>query len=105
VDRHNRFRQGILQLRNIWTTRRWQTRIQLEILALSLVDDTFLACKTIMPKWQDEGDEEGLYWKFVAVLIPQIGPREKDELVYEHDEDDECAAVCHTVRLGQKTNV
>ena len=35
-------------------------------------------------------------------LIPQIDPREKDELVYEHDEDDECAAVCHMVRLGQK---
>jgi hypothetical protein len=101
VDRHNRFRQGILHLPNIWTTRRWQTRIQLEILALTLVD-TFLACKKIMPKWQDEGDEEGLFWKFVAALIPQIDPREKDELMYEHDEDDECAAVCHMVRLGQK---
>ena len=56
----------------------------------------------VMAKWQDEGDEEGLFWKFVAVLIPQIDPREKDELMYEHDEDDECAAVCHMVRLGQK---
>jgi hypothetical protein len=39
----------------------------------------------VMAKWQDEGDEEGLFWKFVAALIPQIDPREKDELMYEHD--------------------
>ncbi len=43
-----------------------------------------------MSKWQDEGDKEGLFWKFVATLIPQIDPtsKEKDELVYEHDKDD-----------------
>jgi hypothetical protein len=101
VDRHNRFRQGILHLPNIWTTRRWQTRIQLEILALTLVD-TFLACRKIMPRWQKEGDEEGIFWKFVATLIPQIDPRGKDELSYEDEDDALCATRCHMVRLGQK---
>jgi hypothetical protein len=52
VDKHNCFRQGILHLPNIWKTKRWQTRIQLEIRALTLVD-SFLACKQIMPKWQE----------------------------------------------------
>jgi hypothetical protein len=49
-----------------------------------------------------EMNEESPFWKFVAALIPQIGPRGKNELVYEHDENDECTAVCHMVRLGQK---
>jgi hypothetical protein len=104
VDRHNRFRQGILHLPNIWTTRRWQTRIQLEILAQTLVD-SFLACQNIMPRWQDEGDVESLFWKFVATLIPQIDPRGKDELGHELEEDAECASRCHIVRLGQKIHM
>jgi hypothetical protein len=37
-DRHKFFRQGILHLANVWKTKRWQTRIQLEILGLTLVD-------------------------------------------------------------------
>ncbi len=49
VDRHNRFRQGILHLPNIWKTKRWQTRIQLEILGLTLVD-SFLASRKLMPR-------------------------------------------------------
>ncbi len=66
----------------------------------------FPCMQKIMKKWQDEGDEESLFWKFVAALIPQIDPREKDELVYMwawRGRTDECAAVCHMVRLGQKT--
>ncbi len=44
VDRHNFYRQGVLRLHMAWTTKTWQTRIQMEILALALVD-SFLACK------------------------------------------------------------
>ena len=55
-----------------------------------------------MPRWQDEVDEEDLFWKFVATLIPQIDPRGKDELGYEDEEVDASAVRCHMVRLGEK---
>ncbi len=74
VDRHNFYRQGILKLHTTWKTKRWQTRIQLEILGLSLVD-AFLAAKKLIPRWQCENDEESVFWKFVCALIPQIDPR------------------------------
>ncbi len=35
VDRHNNFRQGTLKLAKTWKTKRWQTRIQLELLGMS----------------------------------------------------------------------
>ncbi len=50
VDRHNQFRQGYLKLAKIWKTHRWQTRIQLELLGVTMVD-AFLACRAQMPKW------------------------------------------------------
>ena len=49
VDRHNFYRQGILRLHMAWKTKSWQTRIQLEILALTLVD-SFLACTKLLPQ-------------------------------------------------------
>jgi hypothetical protein len=49
VDRHNFYRQGILKLHTTWKTKRWQTRIQLEIIALALVD-AFLAAKKLLPR-------------------------------------------------------
>jgi hypothetical protein len=47
VDRHNRFRQDILGLHNIWKTKRWQTRVQIELMAMALVD-AFL--RELLPK-------------------------------------------------------
>jgi hypothetical protein len=38
VDRHIFYRQGIMRLHMTWKTKSWQTRVQLEILALALVD-------------------------------------------------------------------
>jgi hypothetical protein len=43
VDRHNRFRQDILGLHVIWKTKRWQTRVQIEIFGMTLVDAFLLA--------------------------------------------------------------
>jgi hypothetical protein len=105
VDRHNRFRQGILHLPNIWKPRRWQTRIQLEILGLTLVD-SFLACRKLMVRWQEEGDEkkkESIFWKFVAVLLPQIDSRGRDDLFREPDEAP--GAQCHMIRLGNERTI
>ena len=103
VDRHNQFRQGILHLPNIWKTKRWQTRIQLEILALTLVD-TFLACRKLMPRWQTESDDESIFWKFVHVLLPQIDTRGKDDLFREPEQDD-LRERCHMIRLGNKRTI
>jgi hypothetical protein len=98
VDRHNQFRQGISHLPNIWKTKRWQTRIQLEILALTLVD-SFLACRKLMPRWQTESDDESIFWKFVHVLLPQIDTRGKDDLFREPELEYE-GERCHLIRLG-----
>ncbi len=57
LDRHNRYRKGILGLHKIWKTKRWQTRIQTELLATSLVD-SFLACIHLLPKWRVEKEHE-----------------------------------------------
>ncbi len=102
VDRHNFYRQGVLKLHSTWKTKRWQTRIQLEILALTL-DDTFLACRKLLPKWQMEDDDESIFWKFVCHLLPQIDPRPRHERTREEETDP--TARCTQIRLGQKTTL
>ena len=45
VDRHNRFRQAMLSLQGTWKTKRWQTRMQLEVFAIALVESlAFFQC-------------------------------------------------------------
>jgi hypothetical protein len=99
VDRHNFYRQGILKLHSTWKTKRWQTRIQLEILAVTLVD-AFLACRKLIPRWQHETDDESVFWKFVCHLIPQIDPRPRHERTREEETDP--TAHCVQIRLGVK---
>jgi hypothetical protein len=81
VDRHNRYRQGILGLHAIWKTKRWQTRIQIELLGITLVD-SFLACLHLLPKWAGKKDDEqegSLFWKYVCVLIKQLDQTPRHE--------------------------
>jgi hypothetical protein len=84
-----------------WKTKRWQTtRIQLEILAVTLVD-AFLACRKLIPiRWQHETDDESVFWKFVCHLIPQIDPRPGHERTREEETDP--TAHCVQIRLGVK---
>jgi hypothetical protein len=77
-------------------------RIQLEILGLTLVD-SFLACRKLMVCWQEEDDEESIFLKFVAVLLPQIDSRGRDDLFREPDEAH--GAQCHMIRLGNKRTI
>ena len=49
------------------------------------------------------GDEESIFWKFVAVLLPQIDSRGRDDLFREPEEDQ--TVQCHMVRLGNKRTV
>ncbi len=102
-DRHNFYQQGISieTLHSTWKTKRWQTRIQLEIFALTLVD-AFLACRKLVPKWQDESNEESDFWKFVSHLLTQIDPRPRHERTREEETDP--TAHCIQIRLGVKNN-
>ena len=103
VDRHNRYRQGILGLHKIWKTKRWQTRIQIELLATSLVD-SFLACTHLLPKWVQEKEhdqDESLFWKFVCALIKQLDQTPTHERNREDDVVDP-SSQCVQIRLGLK---
>ena len=100
VDRHNRYRQGILGLHNIWKTKRWQTRIQLELLGVSLVD-SFLACLHLLPKWRSDKDDDqdgSLFWKYVCVLLKQLDQTPRHERNRENEIDP--SARCVQIRLG-----
>jgi hypothetical protein len=57
-----------------------------------------------MPRWQEEGDEESIFWKFVHVLLPQIDTRGRDELFHEPEQDDGRER-CHPIRLGNKRTI
>jgi hypothetical protein len=57
VDRHNRHRQHVLKFHKMWKTKKWQTRMILEIIGTSLVD-THLACRHLMPRWRDKDTTE-----------------------------------------------
>ncbi len=78
VDRHNMSRQGLLHLAKTWKTRTWQTRIQLELLGLTLVD-AFLACRGCMPKYKSMLDDESGFWKFAHEVIAQLDSRPADQ--------------------------
>ena len=102
VDRHNRYRQGILGLHGIWKTKRWQTRIQLKLLGVTLVD-SFLACLHLLPKWRSEKDDEqetSVFWKFVCVLVKQLDQTPRHERNRENETDP--SGKCVQVRLGEK---
>jgi hypothetical protein len=99
VDRHNNFRQGTLKLAKTWKTKRWQTRIQLELLGTTIVD-AFLACRKVMPKYRDLDDTDSIFWKFVCAVIGQIDHRPISERVRE-GEDENPTVHCKHVPIGQ----
>jgi hypothetical protein len=71
VDRHNRFRQDILGLQNIWKTKRWQTRIQIDLFAMALVD-VFLIARKFLPRWKIFDDSESSFFRFLRELLPTV---------------------------------
>ncbi len=100
VGRHNFYRQGVLRFHMTWKTKRWQTRIQMELLAVALVA-SFLACKKLLPQWiHDKDDEESFFWKFLCSLIAQLDPRPRHERTREDESDP--TQHCFRIRLGTK---
>ncbi len=100
VDRHNQYRQGMLHLAKIWKTKRWQTRVQFELLGLTIVD-AFFACRCSMPKWKrDQSDEESIFWKFVHTIIGQLDARPMGTRVRDGDEPSNPTFHCKQIVLG-----
>jgi hypothetical protein len=71
VDRHNRFRQDILGLQNIWKTERWQTRVQIDLFAMALVD-AFLIARKFLPRWKLVDESESSFFRFLRELLPTV---------------------------------
>ena len=71
VDRHNRFRQNILGLAKLWRTKKWQVRVILEVFGMALVD-SFLLARKFIPRWQQADDSDGVFWRYVTALLPQL---------------------------------
>ncbi len=78
VHRQNQFRQGLLHLAKTWKTKTWQTRIQFELLGMTLVD-AFLASRVCMPKYKSMPDDESVFWKCVHQVIAQLEARPASE--------------------------
>jgi hypothetical protein len=74
VDRHNRRRQSMLKLHKTWKTKRWDTRVQTEVLGTSMVD-AHLTCRWLMPKWRDREDCESNLLAFVNEVVLQVDGR------------------------------
>jgi hypothetical protein len=34
--------------------------------------DSFLLARKFVPRWQNEDDSDGIFWKYVVALLPQI---------------------------------
>ncbi len=100
VDRHNQFRQGLLHLAKTWKTKTWQTRVQLELLGLTLVD-AFLACRVCMPKWKAMSDNESVFWLFAHQVITQLDARPASERPEREDVPFCPTELCKHVSMGQ----
>ena len=95
VDRHNRYRQNILGLAKLWRTKKWQVRVILEIFGIALVD-SFLLARKFVPRWQKADDSDGVFWKYVVALLPQIAA--------SHDGGATRSLLkCEQVLIGKKT--
>jgi hypothetical protein len=86
-----------LHLAKFWKTKRWQTRIQLELLGLTMVD-AYLACRKIMPKWQGLDDMESIFWQFAYTIIAQIDTRPARDRVREGETKPNTALQTRTFR-------
>jgi hypothetical protein len=66
-------------------TKKWQTRMMLEIIGASLVD-TCLTCRHLLPRWRDRETTESNFMAFVRDLTPQIDARTEEQLDRDADE-------------------
>ena len=94
VDRHNRFRMDILGLARVWKTKKWQSRMIVEILGMALVD-CFLLARKFVPAYMSMSDTDSTFWQFVKRLLPQLHPEREGSSSVEVD----MRALCTQVKL------
>ena len=83
----------MLGLHEIWKTKRWQTRIQIEMISIAVID-TFLLARKFMPRYMDDAnDETSAFWKFTRDLIVQ--------LTRDRPPEDETSSRCFQVATGK----
>ncbi len=58
-------------------TKRWQTRVQIEIFGMALVD-SFLVARKFIPKWRHVDDSESSFFRFLRELLPTIADSNED---------------------------
>ena len=92
VDRHNRFRMDILGLARVWKTKKWQSRMIVEILGMALVD-CFLLARKFVPAYMSMSDTDSTFWQFVKKLLPQIHPEREGSSSVEVDSRTLCTQV------------
>ena len=96
VDRHNRFRQSLLGLSAVWKTKRWQTRVQVDIFATALVD-SFLLARKFLPRWQRiDHPDDSVFMRFVRQLLPQLTKGQERQSATT-------ITKCVQVQIGKKT--
>ena len=103
VDRHNRFRMDILGLARVWKTKKWQSRMIVEILGMAIVD-CFLLARKFMPAYISMPDTDSTFWQFVTRLLPQIYPEREGSSTVEVDQRVMCTQVklpSYTVASGK----
>ena len=104
VDMHNRYRQGMLRLHERWRTNTWQTRIQNELIAMTVVD-AYLCAAKFMPKWRSAVANYGCHdtsklFDFIADLCATMKTllSENDDVMREPEP---VAQVCKQVPIGK----
>ena len=55
----------------MWRTKKWQVRVLLEIFGIAVVD-SFLLARKFMPRWQSADNDDGVFWRYVTTLLPQV---------------------------------
>jgi hypothetical protein len=91
-----------LGLHVIWKTKRWQTRMQIEIFGMALVD-AFLIARKFIPKWRNCDDSESSFFRFLRELLPTIA--DSNEALAARQERSKCSQTLigkGTVQSGAK---
>ena len=100
VDLHNRCRQGMLKLHQVWSVKHWQTRMQSELFATCLVDG-FLLSQHFLPAWQAASDRSK-FFKWLGVLLAQLETmaKENDHVLRAEEAPVVVAEKCEQGKIG-----
>jgi hypothetical protein len=82
-------------LAEIWKTKKWQTRVMMEMMGIALVD-SFLLARKFLPRWASQPDTDSVFWRYVRVLLPQLSEHSLDHVPRTANQTS-----CHQVLMGK----